>query len=788
MNQEAKVGLFANDASVPLEGVRIEAVLRGPCVEVTLTQRYRNVEPVPVEAVYVFPLEEQAAVSGFAARIGDTIVRGRVEERERAFDAYDDAMMDGHGAFLLEQDRPNVFTASVGNLRPGEAVELEIRYVSLARREGDAIRLGIPTTVSPRYVPSSGPEVGQPDGERVNPERWLSVPYGLALRVEVEAGAALRRVESPSHPIRTTLRDGGATVELSQAEVALDRDFVLLVETAQPNRPFAQVAREADGRRVAMVSFFPELSADSGAGHEVIFLLDCSGSMQGESIAQAKRALLLCIRALGEHDTFDVVRFGSSHQALFGKPRRFDDRALEEATRSVQRIDADLGGTEILEPLRELLERPRDLERPRRVLLLTDGQVSNEQQVIALARQHAEHATVFSFGIGAGASEHLVRGVARASRGACEMIFPGERIEPKVLRMFDRVRTPVLDARIDWKGLRVEQAPGRTPPVFAGDALTVLARIESGDAGEVELVAGPHRFAVSLDLERPVGYRDAAGVASLGPIPVLWARERIRELEDDADPRRGSAQSRPGREDRKHAQLVELGTRYGLLSSATSYVAVEERAEADKATQPSALRRVPVALTTGWGGIGARAGGAVMAKSMTLGARAAFGLPSGALPPPSARLPFAAPAPMAAPPPAPRSPGLLARAKRAVFGAPRQEASLGAPAFDAAYSFEAMADRGEPTDRVFDLLMTQKADGRFERSPVLDAWLGSERVGKLAALVAQHGEAAITAVVVALLAREAPERESEWRPAVAKAERWLTKRRLDPAVATAVVG
>lgn len=782
MVAEPKVGLFADDRSVPLEGVRIDAILSGPCVEVTLTQRYRNREPVPVEAVYVFPLEEQAAVCGFAAKVGDTLVRGHVEERDRAFDLYDDAMMDGHGAFLLDQERPNVFTASVGNLRPNEAVQLQIRYVALARREGDAIRLAIPTTVSPRYVPSAPPVVGQPEGERVNPEKWLEVPYGLQLSIDVRASTSvLRRLESPSHPIRTTLRADGATVELSQDEVALDRDFVLLVETTEPHRPFARVAREPDGRRVAMVSFLPDLRPDPSAGHEVLFLLDCSGSMQGESIAQAKRALLLCIRALGEHDTFDVVRFGSIHQSLWNEPRRFDDRTLEQATQHVQRIDADLGGTEILEPLRMLLARPADPARPRRILLLTDGQVSNEQEVIALARQHADHASIFSFGIGAGASEHLVRGVARASRGTSEMIFPGERIEPKVLRTFDRVRTPSLsDVRVDWKGLVVEQAPGRTPQLFAGDALTVFARIERGDASTIELIADAHRFPVALDLERPVS--DAIDSSHLGPIPILWARERIRELEDDADPRRGSAQSRPGREDRKHVQLVELGTRYGLLSSATSYVAIEERAERDKPTQPSELRRVPVALTSGWGGVGSTPpAGVIMRGSKHTGSAGAVHsrtIPRPPGPPPLRRA--VVPMSPAAPPPPPRAAAPARPAPAAAYApiAPRSLESV----------TDAMASPSDPTDRVFDLLMTQKADGRFERSPLLLAWLGADRADALARAIAQHGEPLVTAVVIALLAREAPDRESEWRPAVSKAERWLAKQGSDPTLASIVLG
>jgi Ca-activated chloride channel family protein len=737
--EQPKAGLIAKDGAVPLEGVRVDATLRGTCLDVLVTQRYRNTERVPVEAVYVFPMEEGAAVCGFAARAGDSIVRGQVEEREKAFATYDDAMIAGHGAFLLDQERPDVFTASVGNLRPGEAVELQIRYVSMARREGDAIRVSIPTTVSPRYVPAaSAPEIGQPDGERVTPESWPNVPYGLALSLDVELGftyrerVALARVESPSHPIRTTLREGGARIELAQEENALDRDVVVFIEPQPRAQPMAMFARDEDGTRVAMITFLPDI-AERDEGHEVVFLLDCSGSMQGDSIAQAKRALQLCVRALGPKDRFDIVCFGGSSHAFWGSSRVFDERSLDEASKRIGAIDANLGGTEILAPLRAILERPSASGLARRVLLLTDGQVSNEADVIALAKQHGDRARVFAFGIGAGASEHLVRGVARASRGAAEMIAPGERIEPKVMRTFARVRTPSFDdVRVDWGSLRVEQAPQRTPPVFAGDALTVLARIEGGSADEVMLMAGSHRWTVAIDLEH----------ASLGgPIPVLWARERIRELEDGAG---GSAQRRAEREERKRRELIELGEKYGLVSSATSYVAVEERPLDARTTAPAELRRIPVALTSGWGG-----------GRMELA------------PPPAPRAMAAMPAPAA---PAlsmhrasssstPKGGGFFSRVSQVLFGGGTNKEPESAVV--------------APTDRVFDLLMTQKADGRFERSKELDAWLGV-RVAKLESAIHTHGDAVVcTAVVIALLEAEASERESEWRPAVTKAKAWL---------------
>ncbi|MEM7356658.1 MAG: VIT domain-containing protein, partial [Acidobacteriota bacterium] len=549
MNKELLCGLFADDQEVPLEGIRIAACLTDSASEVTITQRYRNRETVPVEAVYVFPLPEEAAVCGFAALLDERTLTGHVEERDKAFETYDDAMAEGHGAFLLDQERPNVFTASVGNLRPGESVEIEIRYVALASTEGEAIRLLIPTTVSPRYVPrDQPPEVGQPDGERVNPPRWLTVPYGLTLEVEVEMPGGLRAVESPSHPVRTTMGEKGAKVELSQAEAALDRDFVLLVETAEPHRPGARMAQDDDGTPVCCLSFLPDPEAEDRRS-EVLFLLDCSGSMQGDSIDQARRALALCIRALSAGDTFNIVRFGSRHEALWHTPKPFNQRTLEAATRYVERADADLNGTEMLAPLESLLQPAPDPERRRQVLLLTDGQVANESQIIRLARQHAETTRLFTFGIGAGVSEYLLRELARVSRGAAEFIYPGERIEPKVLRMFGRVRTPALaDVQVDWGGLRVEQAPAEIPPIFAGDRLTIFGRMEAGTADHVTLTAGDRQWRVDLDL---------ATAEQGGPLPLLWARQRIRDIENNGAARRGSAQRQRQRQ-RDEKRLVEL--------------------------------------------------------------------------------------------------------------------------------------------------------------------------------------------------------------------------------------
>ncbi len=752
-------GLLVRDRAIPLEGVAIDVRLSGLSTEVEVRQRYRNTEKVPVEAVYVFPLEEGAAVCGFSIRIGERLVRGKVEERERAFEIYDDAMAEGQGAFLLDQERPNVFTASVGNLRPDETVEVQIRYVALARFEGSAVRLAIPTTVAPRYSPAGPPRVGQPESERVNPEHRGSVPYGLTLRVDLDLGGPVARVTSPSHPIELSLGGAGApgasgaSVALAQAEAALDRDFVLLAEAVEPHRPHAKVARGDDDRKVAMVTFYPELSPEAD-GSEVLFLLDCSGSMNGSSIDQARRALELAIRALSERDTFNVVRFGSRFESLWPAPRSFDEGSLAKAVAWLHRMNADLGGTEILAPLRHLLDLKADSERPRQILLLTDGQVGNEGDVVRLAAEHAGRARIFTFGIGTAASDYLVRELARVSRAACEFIFPGERIEAKVLRMFNRVRTPALsDLRLDWGGAEVEQAPAETPPLFSGEALTVFGRIRGKCPKRVTLHGGGRSWELALDV---------ATAESGGPIPVLWAREAIRDIERRGL-RRGSSQ-RGAAEKRTDRRLIELGKQYGLVSSATSYVAVDERPEGGRTLATAELRPVPVALADGWGrgdlknvqhGISMKRGGGPQLRDTT----GAF---------PVANLAPAASA----------QPGTFARAKARFGSAVAGEVRSPKLAFfDPAEPAEAFAPRAVPptTDRLYELLLTQKADGSFPWSPTLKEWL-APIPPEVEKALSTHGEAVVaTALALALLERDEAAREEQWRPAAKKARAWLAR-------------
>ena len=194
----------------PLLGVSVEAELKGFASRVTLSQRYRNDGEKPLEAVYVFPLDEGAAVCGFEALVDGRVVAGEVMEREKAFEAYDEAIAAGHGAFLLDEERADVFTASIGNLRPARRSSSRITTSSELAAEGDGLRFTLPTTVSPRYAPAEDRRgVGRTPAEALNPPVAFEVPYGLSLWVSLDmaVGDPRRRVAlAPRLGRRSTVR------------------------------------------------------------------------------------------------------------------------------------------------------------------------------------------------------------------------------------------------------------------------------------------------------------------------------------------------------------------------------------------------------------------------------------------------------------------------------------------------------------------------------------------------------------------------------------------------------
>lgn len=586
------------NVKVALQGVRIRAHVAGFAQKTTIEQTFANLEKKPIEAIYNFPLPANAAVCAFEIITDDRILTGQIDEAETAAENYQAAIAEGHGAFMATQVRPDVFTVNVGNLKPRQQVTVSITYVAKLERHEKSMRMAIPTTIAPRYVTASGMNIvdAMIDGDAMNPARAWVVPYGFELQLEIDLGRDLGNVHSPTHAIHTAESSGHSrTITLATGLAEMNRDIVIVMDLVEEQAPTAQRTVAPDGATFLAVTFVPEFDetvTQDSPPMETIFVLDCSGSMQGDSIRQARRALELCLRSLSAQDTFNICRFGSTFEMFASEPVSYTQETLRQAIAYV-RAEAALGGTELMAPLITLLAGKPTRGACRQIVLLTDGQVSNEPAVLKLAKDRAAANRIFSFGIGNACSRSLVEGLARATRGATEFVGEGEAIEPKVLRTFGRISSPAIrDVAIE-SGRAMAELAAEIPPVFDGEVMSVFVRL-AGDVPEFitlkgNLAHGPVSWTVKIPL-----------IASpdQGVIATMWAREKIGALEDQlASPRfTGQSPVNP-----LVTQLVALSKEFSLLTSRTAFIAIEHRSIEERTQGLPAQRRVPIAMPREWG-------------------------------------------------------------------------------------------------------------------------------------------------------------------------------------------
>jgi hypothetical protein len=338
---------------VPLKRLNVDATIRSFAANVTITQVFRNDETVPIEAVYCFPIEEQAAVYAFVARIDDREIVAQLKEKKQAQQEYNDALRENHGAYMLEQDEESQdnFIINVGALPPNKECHITISYVTELDcvQNGTKIRFVVPTTIAPRYNPNKG-GIGSPTGTTT--EYVQSAPYTIEFHCRVEK-VGIARVSSTSHPIQIDLNQEDIyMIEFAQNNTHLDRDIILDIELDK-NRSNTIVAVESGA---IMASFTPTehdcrlVMNDDNFTNEFIFVVDCSGSMEDESkIGLARQAMLLFLKSLPMDCHFNIIRFGSRHQSLFNDITAiYNDDNARQAEKLINEMKADLDGTELV--------------------------------------------------------------------------------------------------------------------------------------------------------------------------------------------------------------------------------------------------------------------------------------------------------------------------------------------------------------------------------------------------------------------------------------------------------
>ena len=551
------------EGRVALESVNVRARLHGLLSETKVTQTYRNLEEENIEAVYTFPLPLDAVLLELELTLNGRTLRGVVQAKTEAEARYEDAIDEGDSAVLLQAAGSGLFTINVGNLMPGETAVVRFRYAQFHRWQGDSLRFHLPTTIAPRY---GDPAAAGLDPHQI-PEYALSAERGFSLSVTLEGVHAAADFECPSHTVAVASVEAGREITVSGGAALMDRDFVLVLR--ETDRVAEGLwAHDEDGV-VALASFHPRFPEDvPKAKRRVTLVVDCSGSMGGDSIAQARAALHEILSLFDPEDRFNLIAFGSAHRALFPEPVAASAESIRTAASFVDRLDAHMGGTQIGAALDVAYQGGRS-----DVLLITDGEVWNDSDVFGRASESG--CRVFTVGVGSSVAEAFVSELAEQTGGACELVSPREDMAERIVRHFRRIDQPsAFRVSVTWPTEPHRQFPETIDAVYGGDTVHVLAwlPVPPSDHATLALTLEDGR-----ELRVQVTFGGTTAVrAEDNALPRLAAFRRLSDLSVE--------------------EATELAVQYELVTEHTSCVLVHDREDNEKAEKVPALRKTPQVL------------------------------------------------------------------------------------------------------------------------------------------------------------------------------------------------
>lgn len=544
----------------------VEFRVRGLMAEVRVLQRFSNDSNEWMEGRYRLPLPDEAAVAHLRMQIGDRSIEGEAQEKHQAAATYAAAASEGRTASLVERERANLFQTRVANIAPGETVEIEIGYWQKVRWQDGRFRLSLPLTFVPpcrsgQAEPGAGLGAAPSAPAAQGVELGQAAAPGFSLGIDLDAGLPLASIDSPSHRIEVRREGDRHRIELAEGSVASDRDFELQwapQPSAQPQQALF-VEHRADAR-YAFLSLIPPTRPVSPVPRELILVVDNSGSMHGDSMQQAKAAVDRALTGLRESDRFNVIRFDHRFESVFPQPVEASAAHVARARRFVQALNAE-GGTEMLGPVIEAFAMPAVASHLRQVVLITDGAISNEAQLL----NHIEHgrgdARLFAVGIGSAPNAHILRRMTEVGRGAQVTIRRIEDVAEVTDQLLAKLSQPVLrDLKAVWPD-GAEAYPSQLPDLYLGEPLQVLLRLpRSGESATLEGLAPDLSWRADVKLGEP-------RLASTEGVARLWAAARIAELEDSL--RQGA------NEDEVRTAILALALEHGLASRYTSFVAVD---------------------------------------------------------------------------------------------------------------------------------------------------------------------------------------------------------------------
>ncbi|MDS4026547.1 MAG: VIT domain-containing protein [Candidatus Contendobacter sp.] len=603
--------------TLPLLKTDIDADVQGDVARVTVTQTFANPLDRAVHATYLFPLNETAAVNAMTMEVGDERVQAKIQRIEEARATFEKAKGEGRAAALLSQHRPNMFTQDIANLMPGLPIKVTLTYAQTVPRVDGAYELVVPLVVGPRYQPQgAGVPPGQP-APKGGVQHWnaqtgtsggataknsqaaygqweveqlpayppvfeLNVPEQIdpervGLTIHLNAGMAIANIESRTHPITTETPDQDhAEVKLANGRTLDNRDFVLRYTLAGTRTQAGLLAyRDQRGGFFSLLLEPPQAPAATDiTPREMVFVLDCSGSMDGLPIDASKAFMRAALRRLRPTDSFRIIRFSDSANEFSAQPLPATPQNIQAGLRYTDSLRGE-GGTEMSSGIRQALAPPVPTGAIRIVTFLTDGYIGNEAEILALLKANLNDARLYAFGVGTGVNRYLLSEMGRVGRGFTRYMDPTENQEKVAGELADRLQSPVLtDIEIDWGGLEIsEQSPNQLPDLFAGQSLRIQGRYNHPGKYEIKVRGLVQGRPATLPLQIELPEASTEGEA----VPIIWARSVIGDLHYQMTTGAHRLGNEPVNADALKQRITDLGLNFALVTPWTAFVAVSEK-------------------------------------------------------------------------------------------------------------------------------------------------------------------------------------------------------------------
>lgn len=560
----------------------VKVSMQGISVQTEINQYFENNEKQAIEAIYTFPLPLEAILLDIIVTLDDKIIRGSVQKKVQAMERYEKAIEEGDTSLLLEKIDDGLFTLNIGNLLPSQEVKVTLIYSEVLNWQGKELRYVLPTVIAPKYGYCPLEPQQQPNYD-------YRVEYHLEFVLHIKGALANCSVVSPSHVIESQIDSSGQTITL-QKEAFLDRDLIINLQSSEKNAAYA-IAQEDEDEYAVIATFNPSVNQFNQdnvqlerSARVVNILVDCSGSMQGDSINLAKKALLMALDQLGEQDFFSITRFGNRIDKLTHGIVQASKINLVQIRRKVRYMEADLGGTEIFSALNAVLMQDNPSSYQQDCFLVTDGEIwDNGELEQTIHKFKKKQQRVFTVGVGSAVSEKLVKQLASETRGSSEFVSPNENMVEKIERHFKRIFMPSLNqVHLDFGQAVLWQS---TPQyLFVGDSVTIYSRLKGQPSERITLSA----ITLSACIDNQIAYKESLVIeASDNPHKTTVrqvAHQYLQTLEDEEE-------------------RAKVAVKYQLMDKTTAFIMVEENEVSETQDLP-AFRKVPQMMAAGWSGQG----------------------------------------------------------------------------------------------------------------------------------------------------------------------------------------